>query len=40
LTVGEEAAVEKPCITCPAAQLAPHFMTTSQIIKPSEGERK
>ena len=40
VTLGEEAAVEMPCITCPADQLAPRVMTTSQMIKPSEGERK
>ena len=40
LTLGEEAAVEMPCLTCPAAQLAPRLMTTNEMIKPSEGERK
>ena len=40
LTLGEEAAVEMPCLTCPAAQLTPRVMTTNQMIKPSEGERK
>jgi hypothetical protein len=40
LTLGDEAAVEMPCLTCPAAQLAPRAITTSQMIKPSEGDTK
>ena len=40
LTLGDEAAVEMPCITCPAAQLAPRGITTSQMIKPGEGDTK
>ncbi len=40
VTLAEEAAVEMPCITCPADQLAPRVMTTSQMIKPSERERE
>lgn len=40
VTLAEEAAVEMPCITCPADQLAPRVMTASQVIKPRERERK
>jgi len=40
LTLGEEAAVEMPCITCPAAQLAPRAITTSPNLRPKEGDGK
>ena len=40
LTLGEEAAFEMPCITCPAAQLAPRAIPTSPNLRPKEGDIK
>ena len=40
LALGEEAAVEMPCLTCPTAQLELRAMATSPRIKPSEGDTK